>query len=170
MKKIFLLRHAQTEGYSLSNPDSKRKLTERGVQDAMKLGQLLHKENFEVDKIVSSMAVRAQTTARLIANGIKYPPSQIQIEDDLYQCSETDLLHFINQIDDDSINNLFLVNHNPAVSSLIYLLSEKDYGFLSPCSLVVFSFDVENWTEITKGSGTVEEIRTPEKDFELSTI
>jgi len=170
MKKLFLFRHAQTEGYSLSSSDSKRKITEHGIQDAMRLGQLLYKENFEVDKIVSSIAVRAQTTARLIANGMHYPPSQIQIEEDLYQCSEVDLLRFINQIDDNSINNLFLVNHNPAVSALIYLLSGKDYGFLSPCSLVIFSFDVDNWTEITKGSATVEQIRTPEKEFELSTI
>ncbi len=167
MKKLFLLRHAQTEGYSLSNPDSKRKLTERGVQDAMKLGQLLHEEDIEADKMVSSVAIRAQTTARLVANGLKYPPSQIQIEDDLYQCSEVDLLRFINKVDDESINNLFLINHNPAVSALIYLLTEKDYGFLSPCSLVVFSFDVDNWTEITRGSGKVEEMRVPEKGFEV---
>lgn len=170
MKKLFLLRHAQTEGYSLSNPDSKRKLTEHGIQDAMRLGQLLHQNNIEMDKIVSSIAVRAQTTARLMANGMQYPPSQIQIEEDLYQCSEVDLLRFINQIDDNSINNLLLVNHNPAVSALIYLLTEKDYGFLSPCSLVVFSFDVENWTEITRGSGRVEEIRIPEKNFEIATL
>ncbi len=140
MKKLFLLRHAQTEGYSFSNPDSKRKLTEKGIQDAMKLGKLLHQENFEVDKMISSIAIRAQTTARLIADEINYPSSQIQIEDNLYQCSDIDLLHFINQIDDTSINNLVLVNHNPAVSSLIYLLSGKDYGFLSPCSLSNFFF------------------------------
>ncbi|WP_338792778.1 histidine phosphatase family protein [Bernardetia sp. MNP-M8] len=170
MKKLFLLRHAQTEGYSLSNPDLKRKLTEHGIQDAMRLGQLLREENFEIDKIVSSVAVRAQTTARLIANGMHYAPSQIQIEEDLYQCSEVDLLRFINQIDDNYINNLFLVNHNPAVSALIYLLSEKDYGFLSPCSLVIFSFDVENWTEITRGSGKIEEIRVPENGFEVVTL
>jgi phosphohistidine phosphatase len=170
MKKLFLFRHAQTEGYSFSNPDSKRKLTEHGIQDATNLGQILYKENFEVDKIVTSIAVRAQTTARLIANGMQYPTSQIEIEEDLYQCSEVDLLRFINQVEDNSITNLFLVNHNPAVSALIYLLSGKDYGFLSPCSLVVFSFDVNNWTEITKGSGKVEQIRTPEKEFELSTI
>ncbi|AFM04467.1 phosphohistidine phosphatase SixA [Bernardetia litoralis DSM 6794] len=170
MKKLFLFRHAQTEGYSFSNPDSKRKLTEKGIQDAMKLGQFLYKENFEVDKIVSSIAIRAQTTARLLADEMKYPPSKIQIEEDLYQCSETDLFHFINQIEDDSINNLFLVNHNPAVSALIYLLTEKEYGFLSPCSLVIFSFDVENWAEIIRGSGMIEEIRVPETDFEVSTI
>ncbi|WP_291723227.1 SixA phosphatase family protein [Bernardetia sp.] len=166
MKKLFLLRHAQTEGYSLSNPDYERKLTERGVQDAMQLGQLLHQRDIVADKMVSSSAVRAQMTARLIANGIKYPPSEIQIEDELYQCSERDLLQFINQIDDTSINNLFLINHNPAVSAFMYLLSEKDYGFLSPCSLVVFSFDVENWTEISRGSGKVEEMRVPENGFE----
>ncbi len=170
MKKLFLFRHAQTEGYSFSNPDSKRKLTQQGIQDATSLGQILQKENFEVDKIVTSIAVRAQTTARLIANEMQYPLSQIQVEEDLYQCSEVDLMRFINQIDDNSINTLFLVNHNPSVSALIYLLSGKDYGFLSPCSLVVFSFDVDNWTEISKGSGTVQQIRTPENGFEVSTI
>ncbi len=165
MKKVFLFRHAQTEGYSLSNPDSKRKLTERGVRDAMKIGQLLHQENIEADKIITSIAIRAQNTARLIANGIKYPVSKIQIEEDLYQCSERDLLQFINQIDDNSVNNLFLINHNPAVSALVYLLSEKNYGFLSPCSLVVFSFDVNDWSEIIQGSGKVIEMRIPENSF-----
>ena len=169
MKKLFLLRHAQTEGYSLSSPDSERKLTERGLQDAMQLGQLLHEKNITADKIVSSSAIRAQTTARLIANGLKYPPSQIQIEDDLYQCSEGDLLRFINKIDD-SVNNLVLINHNPAVSAFMYLLSRKDYGFLSPCSLVVFSFDVQNWAEITRGSGKVEEMRVPENGFETVSL
>lgn len=170
MKKLFLFRHAQTEGYSFSNPDSKRKLTPQGIQDATNLGQILYKENFEVDKIVTSIAIRAQTTARFIADGMNYSHSQIQVEEDLYQCSEVDLMRFINQIDDDSINNLFLVNHNPSVSALIYLLSGKDYGFLSPCSLVIFSFDVDNWTEISKGSGTIKQIRTPENGFEVSTM
>lgn len=170
MKKLFLFRHAQTEGYSLSNPDAERKLTERGVEDAIKIGQLLHEKNIVADKIVSSIAIRAQTTARLIANRIKFPPSQIQIEDDLYQCSERDLLRFINQIEDNSINNLFLINHNPAVSAFMYLLAGKDYGFLSPCSLVIFSFDVENWSEISRGSGKVEEMRVPENGFETVSL
>jgi len=62
------LRHAKAITGDLDTPDQDRPLSEKGVKDANKLGDKLHKKGIRFDLIVSSPAIRAITTAQLIIN------------------------------------------------------------------------------------------------------
>lgn len=68
MKRIYFIRHAEAQSGDRS--DFERKLSPRGKEDAMKLGELLRSRRVAPHLIVSSSAVRALTTAQIIADAL----------------------------------------------------------------------------------------------------
>lgn len=68
MKRIYFIRHAEAQSGDRS--DFERKLSPRGEEDAMKLGELLRSRHVAPHLIVSSSAVRALTTAQIIADAL----------------------------------------------------------------------------------------------------
>ncbi|MES2957129.1 MAG: histidine phosphatase family protein, partial [Pseudomonadota bacterium] len=67
MKTLLLVRHAQARPEGPSLLDRDRPLDDVGKRDAPKMGERLTKRNVKLDLVVSSPALRALTTAQLIA-------------------------------------------------------------------------------------------------------
>ena len=74
-------------------------MDDRGRRDAPKMGKRLAKRDVKPDLIVSSPALRALTTAQLIADEIGYPHKHIVVDDRLYASSAGDLLAIIRALD-----------------------------------------------------------------------
>lgn len=68
MRRIYFIRHAEAQSGDRS--DFERKLSPRGEEDAMRLGELLRSRRAAPHLIVSSSAVRALTTAQIIADAL----------------------------------------------------------------------------------------------------
>lgn len=68
MKRIYFIRHAEAQ--SSGRSDFERKLSPRGKEDAMRLCELLRSRHVAPHLIVSSSAVRALTTAQIIADAL----------------------------------------------------------------------------------------------------
>ena len=68
MKRIYFIRHAEAQSSGIS--DFERELSPKGKRDAMKLGELLRSRRVAPHLIVSSSAVRALTTAQIIADAL----------------------------------------------------------------------------------------------------
>lgn len=68
MKRIYFIRHAEAQSGGRS--DFERELSPEGKEDAMKLGELLRSRRVAPHLIVSSSAVRALTTAQIIADAL----------------------------------------------------------------------------------------------------
>lgn len=68
MKRIYFIRHAEAQ--SSGRSDFERELTPRGEEDALRLGELLRSRRVAPHLIVSSSAVRALTTAQIIADAL----------------------------------------------------------------------------------------------------
>lgn len=66
MKRIYFIRHTEAQGGGRS--DFERELSPKGERDAMRLGALLRSRCVAPHLIVSSSAVRALTTAQIIAD------------------------------------------------------------------------------------------------------
>ncbi len=67
MNKVVLLRHGQSQ-WNLENRFTGWKdvpLTEKGINEANKAGQLLKKHNIKIDKVFSSVLERANKTAEI---------------------------------------------------------------------------------------------------------
>ena len=99
MKTLFLVRHAKSNRDDPSLPDRDRPLDDRGKQDAPKMGKRLAKRGVKPDLLVSSPALRALTTAQLIAEEVGYKRTDIVVDDRLYASSPDDLLAVIRALD-----------------------------------------------------------------------
>ena len=99
MKTLFLVRHAKSSRDDLSLSDRDRPLDDRGKQDAPMMGKRLAKRDVKPDLLVSSPALRALTTAQLIAGELGYKRKDIVVDDRLYASSPDDLLAVIRALD-----------------------------------------------------------------------
>jgi len=72
--QLHLLRHAHAgDPMKWSGPDSARPLSEKGTDQAIRLGLFLADAGFQPDLIMSSPLVRALETARLVATPLGLP-------------------------------------------------------------------------------------------------
>jgi len=154
MKTLFLVRHAKSSRDDPSLPDRERPLDDRGKRDAPKMGKRLAKRHAKLDLLVSSPALRALTTAHLIADEMGYKRKDIVVDDRLYASSPDDLLAVIRALDN-KLDRVMLVGHNPEFSNLAHRLSSEIVDM--PTSAVIeYHFDTKAWTVI----GEVEPAKT----------
>lgn len=146
MKTLFLVRHAKSSRDDPSLPDRERPLDDRGKRDAPKMGERLAKRDVKLDLLVSSPALRALTTAHLIADEIGYKRKDIVVDDRLYASSPDDLLAVIRALDN-KLDRVMLFGHNPEFSDLAHRLSS---GIIDmPTSAVAeYNFDTKAWSDV----------------------
>lgn len=94
--------------------------------------------------ILSSPAVRAWTTARVVASQLNYPLEFLQREKDLYLASRRRILDVISQ-QDEGFNNLMVVGHNPGLTDLANYLVPDLTGNLPTCGVVAVTIDCDTW-------------------------
>jgi len=165
MKHLVVIRHAKSSWENYSLPDFDRPLSKRGQRDATLMGNLLRKKVGSPDLILTSPAVRALTTARLIAEEIPVPGDRIVSLSEMYRAEGTDLLEVAANADPGA-DTLFLVGHNPAVTELVNLVADCGISNLPTCGVVSVSFNVENWTDIRLKSGRFLFFEYPKKALE----
>ena len=143
MAKLLVVRHSYAEA---SNPagDFYRNLTPVGLQLAEKLGEQLATEEFKVNTVLASAAIRAVETADTILTKLNYEVDDKKYLKELYNCTDQDWVDHLKQIKDNIIN-IVLVGHEPVMSSLVFRLSDKHVK-LSPCN--AYLFNVDNWQSI----------------------
>ena len=146
MKTLFLVRHAKSSRDDPSLPDRDRPLDDRGRRDAPKMGKRLAKRDVKPDLLLSSPALRAVTTAQLIAEEIGLESKDIAVDDRLYASSPDDLLAVIRALDN-KLDRVMLFGHNPEFSDLAHRLSSEIVDM--PTSAVAeYDFDTKAWSDV----------------------
>jgi phosphohistidine phosphatase len=161
MKTLFLVRHAKSSRDDPSLPDRDRPLDERGKQEAPMMGKRLAKRKVKPDLLVSSPALRALTTAQLIAEEIGYKRKDIVADDRLYGSSSDELLAIIRALDK-KLDRVMLVGHNPEFSELAHRLSSK-IAEMPTSAVAEFSFDTKAWSEVAEVEPVNAELDSPKK-------
>jgi phosphohistidine phosphatase len=92
MKTIYILRHAKSSWDFSHLNDVERPLIEKGINRTNLIARYLNKNNITPDLIISSAAVRALETARIVANAVKYPINKIHISKSLYSADEDNII------------------------------------------------------------------------------
>ncbi len=166
MKTLVIVRHAKSSWDNPGLPDHERVLSKRGLRDAPRMGARLADWGPPVDRVISSSAVRALTTAELITHEMGLPWDEIQIEDALYHASEEDMIDLINE-QDEYLDGLMLFGHNPGMTYLVNDLSDLDLDNLPTCGVAVLQFDVPSWAEIGAQVATSAKFDFPKKKDKL---
>ena len=148
MKTLFILRHAKSSWNDLNIPDHDRPLNKRGKHDAPLMGKLLSDQKITLDLIISSTAVRAETTANLIAKASKYK-GEIIFDKSVYSAEPIDVLNLLSKCSD-RYNSILLVGHNPTVEEITELLTSSPEITMSTCAIAHLTLAIDKWTDINK--------------------
>jgi phosphohistidine phosphatase len=161
VKDLILVRHAEAAQAVTGVKDIERELTAKGYRDAPRVGRYLHENAFFPDMIISSTALRAKSTAELLAEQLKYELNQISYDEDLYNASIRTLLSAVNA-SKATLNKLLLVGHNPALSYLAEYLTGDEIGNMEPAAFAHIQFKLDDWSAISENTGTCLAYKTPE--------
>ena len=150
-KLLLILRHAKSSWEFEELSDHDRPLNNRGKRDAPLMGRKLLKQQLVPQLIISSSAVRADSTARKVAKACGYE-DEILIDPVLYGSGYSDYLNvLINQEDKHDI--IMLVGHNPISEQLVEVLTGKIVT-MPTCAIACISLPITSWKQIiakTKG-------------------
>ena len=141
------MRHAKAESATLQFSDEDRALTPKGVDDAKKLATKLVKKDIEFDLILTSPAIRAITSAQIIANRLDQKQS-LRVEKKLYQADSTSLLAIVGKLHK-KIKSILLVGHNPELEDFAAYMTGESVS-MQTCSLIEFTFELKDWKDFEK--------------------
>lgn len=161
MKKLILVRHAKSSWDDPSLPDHDRPLNDRGKRDAPKMGERLAKRSVVPDLILSSSAVRALTTAQIIAEKIGYDRKAIVVDRRIYGAQVSSLLYLIQELDD-KYDKVMLFGHNPELAELAHRFSD-DIEDMPTCAVVELTFDVKRWVDVVDSKPVEVRFDAPKK-------
>jgi len=154
MRRITLLRHATSSWDTPTLDDFDRPLNKRGERDAPEMGARLKARGARPTLIVSSDAVRAITTARLVARAIGFPIGFIQPVNDLYLAAPATILQVL-ATEGHDYEDVMIVGHNPGLTELVNQLSDARVDNIPTCGMFAIDLDIENWAELATASGTL---------------
>jgi len=169
LKTLYLLRHAKALPAGRLEIDVERKLAERGREACVVIADYMQKKNYLPEFILSSYATRTKETIEIIKQNFAALP-QCEFDKSIYMASSEDVLHKIQEIDDNFASAL-IVGHNPTMHHLALTLSSPDMNdskeellLKYPTgSLTVLKFVANSWHDITQGGGKLLDFKSPDQ-------
>lgn len=164
MKKLFIIRHAKSSWKDSSLDDFERPLNKRGKLNAPLMGERLKERNAVPDIILSSPALRAKSTAEIIAKKVKYS-KKILFKSDIYDVGESAIREVFKKLNDEN-SVVFLFGHNPDLNMLAeeYVDFEKN---IPTCGVVEIEFDCRKWKDISAANAKFISFDYPKKHKEV---
>jgi phosphohistidine phosphatase len=163
-KRLVLLRHAKSGWSDTELRDFDRPLSNRGMRDAPRMGQLLLQKGIQPDLIISSDAVRALTTAKLVAQELGYPVANILTSHALYLAPPNVLLDAVSNASSDC-ETVLLVAHNPGMTELANRLSDAHIDNLPTCGVFMVETTLPDWASFETGGGSFAGFLSPKQDL-----
>ena len=162
-KQLYLIRHAKSSWSSLDLKDIKRLLNERGKRDAPLMGGLLKARGIAPDAIISSPAIRAITTARVIGDVLEIKESAIYQEAKIYEATVSEMLEVIGSIPDD-FDSVLMFGHNPAFTYLANYFGRR-LDNLPTCGIISLETTAKSWADVTEHNTEVIRVDYPKMHF-----
>jgi phosphohistidine phosphatase len=118
------------------------------------MGRELVAREESVDLIVSSSAVRALSTATLVAKELEYDVDKIDIEEDIYKADKRELLVVIKNIPN-QFDKVLILGHNPTITDLVNMLSPELIPDIPTAGIVALRFACATWREISRDNAAL---------------
>lgn len=161
MLRLTLVRHAKTESAQPGQEDWDRVLEQRGQRDAPEMARRLKERRLKPDLILASPAVRAITTATVMARVLGIQGVKILQDERLYLASARTLLEVIHELGG-TARHLMVVGHNPGISEFGDDISgERKLDTMPTCAVYTLQFDIADWRELIWASGVNAEFDYP---------
>ncbi len=149
MKNLILVRHGKSSWeYSVNDKD--RPLKQRGINDGHLVAGSFKKNDVNIDAIFSSPANRALHTCMIFLRHLKFPYSQFEITNELYDFSGEHVLQYLKSLND-KLETVMIFGHNHAFTHLTNSLGSVYIDNVPTSGLVHLTLDVNSWSAIEKG-------------------
>jgi phosphohistidine phosphatase len=150
---LTLLRHAQTENGRFGQADWDRELEPRGRRDAPDMARRLQSRHTVPTLIVTSTALRALETARLVARVFDIAERDIVADERLYLASAATMLQVVRERGGDA-PHLMIVGHNPGITEFGNRLSaDRSLDGMPTCAAYTLRFDIDSWARLDWAEG-----------------
>jgi phosphohistidine phosphatase len=149
MKTLYLVRHAKSS-WKHDVDDHERPLKPRGERDAKLVSKKVAQEIDPPQRIISSDAVRALSTARFFQEALQIPASDFKTDAALYDFTGQQVMRVIKSLDA-KLDSVLIVGHNHAFTSVANMLGNRYIENVPTCGFVMLQFEEKNWSEITTG-------------------
>ena len=111
------------------------------------IAKCIRDANIRPSIIISSSAIRATETARILAAELGYPGEFLQTEKSIYLATAEQLKKLIAS-QDDGFSSMIIVGHNPGLSDLAEELLPGSTESLPTCGVFAVDIDVDSWALI----------------------
>ena len=153
MRRLTLVRHAKSDWSLPGQQDWDRALNRRGQRDVPEMARRLRGRRLKPDLVLTSPAVRAVTTATILARELKVDASRIAQDERLYLASAPAMLAVVRELGGDALH-LMVFGHNPGITDFANRLSAgEQIDNLPTCGVFTATFDVTNWDALAWGLG-----------------
>jgi phosphohistidine phosphatase len=145
MKTLLLLRHAKSSWKHPELADHDRPLNKRGKRAAPRVGALLRDQNLTPDLILCSTAVRARSTADLVAEACGYG-GEIRPVRRLYMAEPTAYVDVLRNVEAQP-GRVMVVGHNPGLEAWLEALT-GEATTLPTAALAQVNLPLDRWRDL----------------------
>lgn len=161
LKRLTVVRHAKSDWSLPGQEDWDRMLNKRGQQDAPEMARRLRSRKLKPDLILSSPAVRALTTASIMARELKVPAELIAQDERLYLAEPAQMLEVVRELGGHA-QHVMVFGHNPGITEFANRLSAGErIDNMPTCAVFSALFAVDDWSTLDWGGGQEAEFDYP---------
>jgi phosphohistidine phosphatase len=114
------------------------------------------------DGMVASPALRARSTAHLLARGIGFPEERIAEDERIYEATAGRLLTVVRELDP-GCRHVVLVGHHPGLADLCTLLTGTPPDHFPTLGTAHLLIHEEEWRQVERGSADLVWFDYPKK-------
>ncbi len=161
MKRLTLVRHAKSDWSVAGQPDWDRPLNARGLKDAPDMGRRLRERKLKPDFLITSPAVRAASTANLIARELGLSADKVHQDERLYHAVPNMILTVIRELGA-TARHVMVIGHNPGMTEFADQVAvDRRIDHMPTCAVVTVSLDVREWSDLDWNCGKEVELDYP---------
>jgi phosphohistidine phosphatase len=150
MKTLYMVRHAKSS-WKYDVDDHQRPLKGRGKRDGELISEHVKDLVPPPQKIVTSDANRARTTAAYFKDAFGIADAAYELNHNLYDFSGQQVMKIIKNLDN-SLDIVMIVGHNHAFTSIVNMLGNQYIENLPTCGFVAIEFEEDSWDAISTGT------------------
>ena len=162
MKKIHLIRHVKSSWEDDSLADIDRPLNKRGIKTCRFMAQHILDAGCCFDYVFCSLAIRAQLTIDLINSSLEGLDIQWQTEEQLYTFDSDTIFDWCRTLDE-SISELVIIGHNPALTELANYIGDKPISNIPTAGVFCAELEIPSWAKISGRCGKLKFFEYPKK-------
>ncbi|HMT51890.1 MAG: histidine phosphatase family protein [Saprospiraceae bacterium] len=145
-KQVIIVRHGKSSWANFTISDHDRPLDERGIKDSPFMANWLSELGFFPQRLITSTAVRAKSTARFFSDKFGITPDE---DRNLYHGLPQNYLDQINLLDE-KINTVALFGHNPGITIIANQIKPGCTDNIPTCGIIIATMEIQiPWHKIT---------------------